>query len=178
MLPHIQSRRLHRRFLIFKLEDFIDAFSYSSSKNLSMLPHIQARSFHPRFLIFMFEGFVFLELKKRYRCFFKHKLGGFIDADVVLHPLQNVDTANSASSEISEKSSSPICYIEWIIISNIDHQEDHSSLMCFSFEHDGNSTSQPPTLQMMMQLRKDDDGVALPPTFQDDNDGATSFPPL
>uniref|UniRef100_A0A9I9E7X5 Uncharacterized protein n=1 Tax=Cucumis melo TaxID=3656 RepID=A0A9I9E7X5_CUCME len=34
-----------------------------------------------------------------------------------------------------------ICYIEWIIISNIDHRKDHSSLMCCSSEHDEDSTS-------------------------------------
>ncbi|KAA0031630.1 hypothetical protein E5676_scaffold409G00880 [Cucumis melo var. makuwa] len=174
-----------------------------------MLPHIQARSFHPRFLIFKFEGFVFLELKKDlHRCFFKHKLGRFIDADATLPPLQNIDTANSASSQIcysqedchlkyvavekiiisnmlqprrsssqiccnredrhlkyvtvekiiisnmlqsiegrhlknivAKKVAIPICYIEWIIISNIDHRKDHSSLMCCSSEHDEDSTS-------------------------------------
>ncbi|KAA0053583.1 protein NYNRIN-like [Cucumis melo var. makuwa] len=40
MHPHIQARRLHQHFLIFKLESFIDASSYSSSKASSTLSHI------------------------------------------------------------------------------------------------------------------------------------------
>ena len=48
--------------------------------------------------------------------------------------------------------------------------------MCYSSEHYDDSTSQPPTLQMMMvQLQENDDGTALPLPLKDDNDGAVYF---
>ncbi|TYK23123.1 hypothetical protein E5676_scaffold142G001180 [Cucumis melo var. makuwa] len=102
-----------------------------------MFPHIQARSLHPCFLISKFEGFVFLKLKKIHRYFFKHKLEGFINADVAPPPLQNVDTANSASSQICYSREDR--YIKYVVVekisfSNMMQLKRLSSQICYSRE--------------------------------------------
>ena len=49
--------------------------------------------------------------------------------------------------------------------------------MCCSSKHDDDSTSHPSTFEMTMVPREDEDGAVVPSPLQDDNDGATSFPP-
>ncbi|KAA0036843.1 putative mitochondrial protein [Cucumis melo var. makuwa] len=154
MLPHIQAPKLHRCFLKFKLEGFIDVSTYSSLKASLMLSHICNYA-----------------SSSKCRC-------------SKLYLISNMLQPRRSSSQIccsqedchlkyvaAEKIISNIA-IEKIIISNMLQQRRSSSSI------DGN-TSWPPTLQMIMvQLRKDDNGAALPPPLQDDNNGTTLSPLL
>ena len=126
-----------------KFEGFINATSYSSSKASSTLPHIQARRLNQCFLICKFKSFIFLKPKKKKRTSSlllqvqSLKALGFIDADVASPSLQNVDAANSTSSQIccsQEDHHLKYVAIEKVVILNMLQLRRSSSQICCNRE--------------------------------------------
>ncbi|KAA0054621.1 hypothetical protein E5676_scaffold22G00590 [Cucumis melo var. makuwa] len=163
-LPHIQARRLHRRFLIYAalppLQNVDAKYSTSSqiccSREDCHLPYVTAEK-------------IFISNRLQLRRSLSQICCSQEDLHLQYVTVEKVVISNMLRSREAEK----------VLISIMLHREDHSSPMCWSFEHDNDSTSRPQTLQMItVQLREDDDGAALPLPLQDDNNGANSFPPL
>ncbi|KAA0066004.1 hypothetical protein E5676_scaffold120G00410 [Cucumis melo var. makuwa] len=177
---HIQARKLHQHFLIFKLKGFIDASSYSSSKPSSTLPHILVQKLclpqvkKKVIVAFSSTSSNASSMKMRLRLLSKmsmHREDLHLQY-VAAENLQYVGVDRTFISNMLQPRSRHLKYATYISASNSPNddgailEDDDGATLLLHLQDDNGGVTSPPSLQ------DEDDGAALPPPLQKDNGAA------